>query len=237
MRAGIAKKMRRVVVGVTAFLFVAAASVFADFPVSAHAEIQTNISEGKMTIKPIPQTPDELAAAVRAALNALKERRPVFHSEADFQLELFHEMTRGGIFSRVMMERHFAAIPRKRVDIVADGIALELKEKSGDYFGELEGEWFNLRGDRNFTPENLKSAQGDIRKLAKLIVGDPGVGIGFVVILTSRNFPDAERKLLDADFPDNCEIRMADAGVWSDIPKESGGVFRTRYFLVEIRES
>ena len=192
-------------------------------------------------MNPNPQTPDELAAAVRDALKSLQKRRPIFHSEADLQLALFRTMTHSGAFSRVVMEHPFSSLPRKRgVDIYADGVALELKEKSGEcvveWKGELlKGELFTLRGRNKFTSK-VKESQQAIERVARVVGNESDVKIGFAVILTSRTFHDAESNLLaNLDLPDNCD-RKFEESVWSEIPLENGRKYVTKCFIVEIRK-
>ena len=199
-------------------------------------------------MNPNPQTPDELAKAVRGALESLKQHRPIFHSECDLQLALFRTMMHSGAFSRVVMEHPFPSLLRgnspqgkRSVDIYADGVVLELKEKSREcvvkWKGELlKGELFTLRGKSSFT-SNVKKSQRDIERVACVVGNESDVKIGFVVILTSRTFHDAENSLLaNLDLPDNCVCQFKKEDVWSEIPLENGRKYVTKYFVVEIRK-
>ena len=170
-------------------------------------------------MKPNPQAASKLAKAVRDSLESLKRRRPIFHSEGDFQSELIRTMTDGGIFSRVRKEQKFPNVlvgehlGEGGVDIVADGVALELKEKSRACKINLGGKPFDLKGASRFSSNNKKDSRRDIRRIIELVRNkDAGVQVGFVVILTSRSFPNAKEQLLGeglgVDLPDNCAVQF-----------------------------
>ena len=75
-----------------------------------------------------PQTTEDLAKAVRGALEALRKRRPIFRSESDLCDEFGRELTCQGI-QGVQAEKFFQdnVIGRIRVDLAAVGFVAELK--------------------------------------------------------------------------------------------------------------
>ena len=75
-----------------------------------------------------PPSANELAAAVHESLFALKQRRPIFHSEGDLRHELGWELSRRGILN-VRAEKPFddKEIGVGRVDLAAAGFVSELK--------------------------------------------------------------------------------------------------------------
>ena len=182
-------------------------------------------------MNPNPQTPDELAKAVRGALESLRKRRPIFRSEKDFQTALHRTMTEGGFLPSAMTE-----VPRSvgNVDIVANGVALELKEKSKGCSIHLDGEHFNLKGADLFSNNNLTDSRIDIGRIIRLVRESDDIKIGFVVILTSRKFIRARDKLL-SEFHDHshCNVRLEEFE-WS-VLEDNGTPYKTNCFLVEVR--
>ena len=71
---------------------------------------------------------NEFSIAVREALLALKQRRPIFHSEGDLRHEFGWELGSRGV-QNVRAEKPFndKAIGAGRVDLAADGFIAELK--------------------------------------------------------------------------------------------------------------
>lgn len=87
--------------------------------------------------------------ALHLALAALATRRPLFHSEADFQHELAWEIRARGLGRGVRLERPFDLAERLNVDLVVLGdvgvVALELKYWPRAWAGEIDGEPFLLK--------------------------------------------------------------------------------------------
>lgn len=88
-------------------------------------------------------------ADLHAALTALATRRPLFHSEADFQHELAWELRARGLGTGVRLERPFDLTKRVNVDLVVLGeelpVALELKYWPKGWSGNVKGELFHLK--------------------------------------------------------------------------------------------
>ena len=183
-------------------------------------------------MNPTPQTPDELAKSVRDALESLKQRRPIFHSEADLQLALFRTMTHSGAFSRVVMEQPFSALSERcRGDIYANGVALELKEKSRKCEIEWEGELFNLRGGSSFGDSKVAESREAIERIVRVVDNESEVKIGFIVILTSRKLTQAREDDLLSGFHDNVRLEKFE---WSAL-EDNGAPYKTNCLIVEVR--
>jgi hypothetical protein len=82
-------------------------------------------------------------------MGALARRRPLFHSEADFQLALAWEIQTAHPDAEIRMERRLLANPTVALDVLVrlDGLRLgiELKYLKADLALELDGEPFVLR--------------------------------------------------------------------------------------------
>lgn len=87
-----------------------------------------------------------MGADVGAAMTALAEDRPVFHSEADFQHALAWQLQKADPAARIRLETR----PRRgiRLDVLvsSDGIrtAIELKYLVRRFQGEVDGDQFDL---------------------------------------------------------------------------------------------
>ena len=205
-----------------------------------------------------PQTTESFAKAVRAALAALKARRPVFHSEGDFQHEFASALTDEGL-SRVRVEwpskvnGDSESGKSKWVDIVADGVAIELKHKPGEYVLALEGEKFLSPRDTDANVVDRREFWEDVWRVDQLVNSPNHEFVcGFAILLTNRekfwkrtlrgSAPFAydgyetkgffnkghgqHRKLSRA-----CTVHWED---WSDLETQSGsGVFRCA--VVEVK--
>ena len=138
-----------------------------------------------------PQTTEELAKAVRAALFALRERRPVFHSEGDFQHELASALTDEGL-SRVRVEWSTKVNDLESgkgiwVDIVADGVAIELKHKAGEYVLASEGEKFLSNRSSEANVVDRREFWEDVWRVDQLVNSPKHEFVcGFAILLTNR---------------------------------------------------
>ena len=183
-------------------------------------------------MKPNPQTTEDLAQAVRDSLESLKLRRPIFHSEGDLQLEFGCALREAG-FERVRSEKRFEVECSDIVpDIVADGVAFELKEKCKRCSVLWEGEHFDLRGSASFSKAKLEEFHKDIRKLGCLIRHTDEIKLGFALLLTSRDIPSDKELKLTSELPDvdRCNVRLVESDKWGKVDSVV-----TRYFLVEVR--
>ena len=136
-----------------------------------------------------PLASNQFAATVRGALCALKsrcvEKNEVFPSEKHFQFELAVALRCAGMVN-VEMESPQDEIlgPKKKVDILADGVALELKYfTTPDFRAVWNGEDFEAPG----TPR-LRSDQynfwKDVWRVERLLAHRKAK-IGFVVCLSN----------------------------------------------------
>ena len=113
-----------------------------------------------------PQTPDELAKTVRGALESLKQNRPVFHTEGDFQCELAVALRWMGM-QNVRAEYPLRLLSgedgeRRRMDIYADRVAIELKHSTGGFKAIVRDEYFAAAESDN--QENDSGVRDDFWK-------------------------------------------------------------------------
>ena len=149
------------------------------------------------------------SAVIRAALESLCKRRPIFHSEADFQHELACELSQAG-FSRVRVECRMEGI---RVDILADNVAIELKYAPRNFSREWNGEKFAFSRIEH-DEKDIHGLRKDVERLDGLIKSG-AIENGFVVLLTNRK-----------------RLREKLHGEWHNFGEE--GDFR--YTLLDVRE-
>ena len=155
------------------------------------------------------------AEAVRAALERLRKRRPIFHSEADLQHELACELSAPGLFSRVRVELPMEGI---RVDIVADNVAIELKYVPGAFSHEWEGERFSFQRSDHDRPDRARVGKDTVRLINLMESG--AIAEGFVVLLTNRK--RLREKMADEDWRP-----------WHDFGGKNGDF---RYMLSDVRK-
>ena len=146
-------------------------------------------------MNPKPQTTEDLAQAVLNSLRALKDGpRPIFHLEPDFQHELANKLADAGL-QRIRIG--FPVVfdgSRKQLDIVADGVVVELKYKPGkastnpltvkvDDEGDEKFDFVRgLEMDKNDRAEFLM----DVWRIEKRMRQDSSIKCGFAVLLTNR---------------------------------------------------
>ena len=150
-------------------------------------------------MNPNPQTPEELAAAVRGALESLKRRRPVFHSEPDFQHELGIELRSLGVqnirmeyplrvvFHRPDLRLKQGEVRGKQVDMWGDGFAIELKHMHGKFSAVVSEERFMSPRGTNVDDGELRSVWEDVKRIEDLVRHpESPIAYGLVVLLTNR---------------------------------------------------
>src|SRR5690349_12429823 len=86
---------------------------------------------------------------VSVTMDGLKQRRPIFHSEADFQHEFAWEMRSCGLATDIRIERPVRVLDKQyNVDILAkhgrEWIAIELKYWKKQFNAVVGGEEFVL---------------------------------------------------------------------------------------------
>src|SRR4051794_36762747 len=86
---------------------------------------------------------------VAQAMASLADRRPLFHSEADFQHALAWEIQLADPTARIRLERRMSTTPRVELDLLVErdgrALALELKYPRAALSIELEDEAYDLR--------------------------------------------------------------------------------------------
>ena len=137
------------------------------------------------------QTADDLAKAVQGALETLQKRRPIFHSEGDFQHEFASDLADQGLARiRVQWPFKISGSENKRkkwADIVADGIVIELKYKVGAHMLEFEGEEFSSTRDENANAVDRREFWEDVWRIDQLVNSSSRKFLcGFAILLTNR---------------------------------------------------
>jgi hypothetical protein len=128
------------------------------------------------------------------ALEELSKKRPVFHSEADFQLELATHLSSKGF--NVRLEKSYSRVGiYKKIELdveLNDSIAIELKYKTIDRDFLNDGEDYKLK---NHGAQNLGRFDffEDVRRLQSL-KNCGKIKSGFVIFLT--NDPLYWRKMI-----------------------------------------
>lgn len=120
-------------------------------------------------------------------IKGMSERRPVFHSEADFQLALGWYLHETVPDSQVRLEFKPFESENMYLDIWLQttlGIAIELKYLTRELKVEREGELFALR---NQSAQDIRRYDFimDIRRLERVVNHSGLAEVGFVVLLTN----------------------------------------------------
>lgn len=139
-------------------------------------------------------------------MNRLADKRPIFHSEADFQHALAWEMQHAWPDADIRLEYRSPDLPGSQyLDIwaIIDGspIAVELKYKTRSIDVEVDGETFDLR-KQSAHPRNRYHFLIDIERLERLAQTRPSVR-GFAIFLTNDQGYWSEGRgdgPIDADF-------------------------------------
>lgn len=130
---------------------------------------------------------DIIDRVVCSALTDLAQRRPIFHSEADFQLALAWQIQTAHPEARIRLEQRILDAPRINLDILATvddvRIGIELKYLRAKADITVDGERFVLIVgapdlDRYDTVK-------DIARLERL-VGDDLIDVGAAVVLSNN---------------------------------------------------
>ncbi|MCG3133017.1 MAG: hypothetical protein HMLKMBBP_00103 [Planctomycetes bacterium] len=173
------------------------------------------------------------------ALTALAPRRPLFHSEADFQHALAWELAASGLATEIRLERPLDhAADRLYVDVVArvgdTRVAIELKYWSRVLAVEIDGETFRLKS----------GAAQDVRRYdfwkdverVQTLLSTGIVDVGFVLALTN----DPGYWTPGRDGTVDRAFRMADGSMvrgelaWD--PRASEGTRKGRERTISIRQ-
>lgn len=125
---------------------------------------------------------------IQSVLNKLAIKRPIFHSEADFQHELAWLIHQEYPNAQIRLE-----IPSgigdatEHIDLVVTidtlKIAIELKYKKTKINTEVNGEIFNLKPDTSHDTSRYDYLK-DVRRIEEFICRNPGA-IGYAIMLTN----------------------------------------------------
>jgi hypothetical protein len=127
-----------------------------------------------------------LVTVIEAAMTSLGARRPIFHSEADFQLALAWELQALHADAQLRLEKRVAVKPRVQLDILMTlagrSHGLELKYLRSKFDVNVDGELFSLAAG---APDvDRYDALKDIVRLERL-VSESVVDAGCAVLLTN----------------------------------------------------
>ena len=119
---------------------------------------------------------------VNEIISSLSKRRPVFHSEADFQLEMGIEMSRGGWPVRL----EFPPFPDMALDVWVpeEGLAIELKYPTRGLATRCQCEDFVLK---NHSANDIQRYEflEDIQRLERVVSEYPSAKAGLAMLLTN----------------------------------------------------
>ena len=181
----------------------------------------------------IPLASNQLADAVRSAFYALQKRRPVFSDEKDFQRELSCEMKKAGLAGVTLEEPvRLEALGNCRIDIFAEGVAVELKYKPKAFCVRIGDQVFSRERDDDpvFGKGKIDEIEEDLVKVALLMANK--VEVGFVILLINRPFAGGAESNLRSLLHKYCAC--PEEGIWSNVKEVDGNDLVTRYFLVEV---
>ncbi len=143
---------------------------------------------------------ERLSEAIEHWMTILSRRRPVFHSEFDFQFALCNELEHAGV-SRIRLERmvQLTGNPRFRVDIMGQvedtPIALEVKYPKKRFVGTVSSdgcdESFNLPSSGAFDLD-AHAIWKDASRIEELLAAEI-VEAGAVIALSNFDFWDQRK--------------------------------------------
>jgi hypothetical protein len=174
-------------------------------------------------------------------LRSLSKRRPVFHSEADFQHALAWEIQLSNMGTSIRLEQQIAAQgSRVHLDLLVKDqvqhIAVELKYKTKKTAISCGEEQFNLR---NQGAQDLGRYDflKDIARIERYVVTHPG-SEGYVILVTNDQTYWQEGKkahTVDAAFRIHESRNINGALAWG--AGASDGTKRTREITIQISNS
>jgi hypothetical protein len=170
---------------------------------------------------------DSAEAVVRIAMETLAPKRPIYHSEADFQHALAWEVQFAHPGAAIRLEKRVAAEPSVELDLLVmldeRRLGIELKYPRRGMSVEVEGEVFNLAtgADDHARYEAIK----DIARLERL-VAERIVDSGVLVLLTNvANVwgpPTSQRRVLYDELRIHEGRNLAGTIQWGDWGAEGG---------------
>ena len=178
---------------------------------------------------------------IHNALDQLSKRRPVFHSEADFQHALAWQFQIANPDAKIRLEKQVAAKgSRVHLDLLVqmhDGeTAIELKYKTRSAILKHEKEEFSLR-NQSAQDIGRHDFLKDVQRLEKYVSSKPSA-LGFAVLLTNdRTYWTESKKIdsVDSAFRIHEGKQMAGEVTWS--AKASAGTKRKREEAIKLRSS
>ena len=124
---------------------------------------------------------------IHGIMKELSEKRPIFHSEADFRCALAEQIRETGVSSEIEFEFRPSSDDAVRLDVwVADrGTVVELKYPTETFNIEHEGERFELK-ESGLHEHGYYDCVKDISRLEQTVAKHSDVHSGVFVLLTHR---------------------------------------------------
>jgi len=142
-------------------------------------------------------------------MRELSLQRPVFHSEADFQHALAMQIHMHLPDCNIRLEYPFGSNRENRLDILVFGdnwkTAIELKYKTTDFFGALQGDIFVLKGHSANDIGRYEFLK-DVERLEGFVSQNLGT-IGYSILLTNDS---AYWNPSNRDLPIDSEFRLTE---------------------------
>lgn len=167
------------------------------------------------------------ATLVEAAMGVLAAKRPIFHSEADFQHALAWEIQLAHPDAQIRLEKRVAVSPRIDVDVLValagSTFGIELKYPRKGMTAEVGGELFTLATGAD--DHGRYFAVEDVARLERLAAAET-IDSGAMVLLTNvANVwapPTGRRRVLYDAFRMHDTHTLAGTMAWGDWGRPGG---------------
>ena len=181
---------------------------------------------------------------IHAVMGQLAHRRPIFHSEADFQFALAWRIKETLPDCEIRLEYKPFPTDRERMhlDVWAptEGVAIELKYKTktrsrGDPI-EHDGEWFDLK-EQSAQNHGRYDYIKDVQRLERVVADLKEASTGFAVLLTNDSgyWNRGRGRAIDDAFRLHEGRRLAGRMEWAK--RASAGSIKGREEPLELRGS
>ena len=161
---------------------------------------------------------------VSGLMENLKEERPIFHSEADFQHALAWQLHKAMPSDEIRLEYKPFQDERMYLDIWLPGVgvAIELKYRSKKLAQEWKKEAFALK-DQSAPDQGRYDFLNDIQRLERLVADFQPAKTGYAILLTNdpSYWKFSSRSTIDAAFRLHEGRKITGEMVWS--PKAGEG--------------
>ncbi len=175
---------------------------------------------------------------VSGLMENLKEERPIFHSEADFQHALAWQLHKAMPSDEIRLEYKPFQDERMYLDIWLPGVgvAIELKYRSKKLAQEWKKEAFALK-DQSAPDQGRYDFLNDIQRLERLVADFQPAKTGYAILLTNdpSYWKFSSRSTIDADFRLHQGREISGEMAWS--PKAAKGTTNGREEPIRLKGS